>query len=276
MRRCLLRSITARRFRDELTAALRWNDFVLHFQPVVELPTGRVAGAEALIRWNHVDRGLLAPSEFIPFAQEHDLLRPISAWVIDGALTAAGVLCAIEPSFRVWVNVSASELRRRNWLDRIASTGSVLEGLGVEITESAAITDLPEALGTLAAIKRAGIAIALDDFGTGHSSLAQLKQIPFDVVKLDRSFIAGFPGDAHDREIVVAMLSIGRTLGFETVAEGIETPEQAEALRDAGCRYGQGFHLGRPMLLENLVATVRLRRAIEIGRRRLCQTVPEQ
>jgi EAL domain-containing protein (putative c-di-GMP-specific phosphodiesterase class I) len=254
--------LSARRLQGELTSALHAQDFVLHVQPVVELTSGRIVAAEALIRWNHLERGLLLPAEFVPFAEDRGLLPSIGAWVIGEAVAVAAGLRAIEPSFRVWFNASVPELGDPRWLERIASFGDSLHGLGVEITESVAMRDLPGTLRTLAALKQAGLSIALDDFGTGYSSLAQLKQLPVDVVKLDRAFIAGFPGDPRDREIVGAILSIGRRFGFETVAEGIETAEQARALRDAGCRYGQGYHLGRPMPIEALVAIVQQRRPI--------------
>lgn len=249
--------LSARRLHGELASALRAHDFVLHVQPEVDLATGRIVSAEALIRWNHLERGLLPPSAFVPFAQEHGLLPSIDAWVVGEAAAAATALRAIDPSFRVWFNVTANELNDPRWLARIAQFGGALRGLGVEITESVAMHDVAATLRTLAALKKTGLAIALDDFGTGYSSLAQLKRIPVDVVKLDRSFTAGLPGDMHDREIVTALLSIGKRFGFDTVAEGIETAEQARALRDAGCRFGQGFHLGRPMPLHDLVGVLR-------------------
>jgi EAL domain-containing protein (putative c-di-GMP-specific phosphodiesterase class I) len=262
MKRFLLDLLADRRMRNALESAIHAHDFVLHVQPEVDLTTGRIVAAEALIRWNHIERGLLLPAEFVPFAQDHGMLPVIGAWVIGQAAAAASALRAIDPSFRVWFNVSAPELCDPRWLDRIACYGDALQGLGVEITESVAIRDLPETLRTLAAIKDAGLSIALDDFGTGYSSLAQLKRLPIDVVKLDRAFIAGFPGDGRDREIVGAILKIGRRFGFETVAEGIETAEQAGALHDAGCRYGQGYYLGRPMPVDTLIAVVRERRAL--------------
>jgi len=260
VKRFLLDFISTRRLQGEIESALRAEDFVLHVQPEVDLASGHIVSAEALIRWNHLERGLLPPSEFVPFAQEHGLLPSIGAWVVGRAAAAAALLRTIDPSFRVWFNVSPSELDDPRWLGRIGQFGDALQGLGVEITESVAMRDVPATLRTLAALKSAGLAIALDDFGTGYSSLAQLKRIPVDVVKLDRSFTAALPGDMRDREIVTAILSLGARFGFETVAEGIETAEQARALRDAGCRYGQGFYLGRPVPVDDLVRIVRQRR----------------
>jgi len=256
MKRFLLDFIAAQRLRSDLASALRAEDFVLHFQPVVDLSCGRIVAAEALIRWNHPQRGLLLPSEFVPFAEARGLLQPIDEWVVGGAAAAAAGLRAIDPAFRVWFNVSAPELSDPGWFARIAGYGTLLRGLGVEITESVAMHDVPETLRTLAALKNTGLEVALDDFGIGHSSLARLKRLPVDVVKIDKSFTAAFPGDVRDREIVVAILNIGRRLGFDTVAEGIETAEQATSLREAGCRFGQGFHLGRPMPVDDLVTLV--------------------
>ena len=256
MKRFVLGFLSARRLQSELALALRAESFVLHVQPEIDLASGRVVAAEALIRWNHVERGLLPPSEFVPFAEDHGILPSIDAWVVGQAAAAAARLRAIDPAFRIWFNVSPSELGDPRWLKRIAQCGDSLEGLGAEITERVAMRDVPETLRTLAALKAAGLSIALDDFGTGYSSLAQLKRIPVDVVKLDRSFTAGLPGDVRDREIMSAVLSIGAKLGFDTVAEGIETAEQARAVRDAGCRFGQGYFLGRPMPVHELVTLV--------------------
>ena len=253
MKRFLLDYLSTRRLQGELTVALRARDFVLYVQPEVDLVSGRIVAAEALIRWNHLERGLLPPSEFVPFAQEHGLLPSIDAWVVGEAAAAAAALRAIDPSFRLWFNVSAGELGDPRWLASIANFGDTLQGLGAEITENVAMSDVRETVRTLTRLKNAGLSIALDDFGTGYSSLAQLQRLPVDVVKLDRTFTAGLPGDGRDREIVNAILSIGAKFGFETVAEGIETAEQAHALRESGCRYGQGYYLGRPMPVHELL-----------------------
>jgi EAL domain-containing protein (putative c-di-GMP-specific phosphodiesterase class I) len=198
------------------------SDVALRFRPEVDLATGRIVAAKALG----------------------------GASAIGQAVAAAARLGEIDPGIRVWCNVSRAEigdLARRAGLER------GLRGLGVEIAEDAAMRDVPGTLRAFAALRDAGLAIALDDFGAGHCSLAQLGRFRVDLVKLDRTFAAGPPGDVRDREIVAAIVRIGRALGFETVAKGIDTIRQAAALHDAGCRYGQGHYLGRPVAVDELI-----------------------
>ena len=252
------RSVNAWRLRTQLLAALATDELHLDFQPTVDLTTGRIVGAEALVRWNHPERGMLAPVQFIGFAEEHGMLPALGAWVMRRALEASAWARRIDPDLRIWFNLAPSELADPQLLARIAEHGS-LHGIGVEITEGGAIRDVAATQRALAALKAAGARIALDDFGTGQSSLSQLKRLPVDVVKLDRAFTADLPGDEYDREIIDAVLGIGQRFGFATLAEGIETPAQARWLRDAGCRYGQGFLFGRPMPLDQLLTTVRAR-----------------
>lgn len=251
--------VYAMNLKNELAAALLDEDFVLHFQPEIDLQTGAITGAEALIRWNHPRRGLLLPAEFIPFAEEHGLLRSVGTWVARGAAQAAKRLRALDPSFRIWVNVAATELRSPALIGNLTGSGPVHGSLGVEIRQGAAMLDLRTTRQAFAALKTAGISIALDDFGTGHWPLAELAHLPIDLVKLDRSFTAGSPDDERDREITVAMVELGKRLGFETLAKGIETLQQAHAMREAGCTYGQGFLLGHPMPLDDLAALLSAR-----------------
>ena len=251
------------RFREEQDAQLRYelaralsaDEFVLHFQPEFHLPSGRMVGAEALIRWNHPERGQLQPAAFIPFAEEHGLMPAIGRWVMRESVAAAARFRTIDPLFRVWFNLSAVELCDARLLQAIAEYGP-LDAVGVEITESAVMHDLEGTLRALAALKAAGAAVALDDFGTGQSSLVQLKRLPLDVVKLDRAFTAGIPGDAHDGYIVDAVLTIARQFGFGVVAEGIESAEQARWLRARRCGFGQGYFLARPVSAARIVEMI--------------------
>jgi predicted signal transduction protein with EAL and GGDEF domain len=256
----------ARQLRSDLATALVEEDFVLHFQPEVDLVSGAVVGAEALIRWNHPQRGLLMPSEFIPFAEEHGLLRSVGAWVIREAAVAARRLVEIDPSFRVWINLSPTELTNPALNRQLAECGSLQRSLGIEIRQTSALRRPGGQLASLSAFKRAGLQIAIDDFGTGTLPLSELKYFPIDVVKLDRSFISGLPHDRRDREIVEAVLDLGARFGFTTLAKGIETGEQARVLRDAGCNRGQGYYFGRPMPLDDIVTLLRTR-ATAITRR---------
>jgi diguanylate cyclase (GGDEF)-like protein len=233
-----------RLMQDDLGAALARNEFVLHYQPHVDIATRSIIGAEALIRWNHPTRGMIDPGCFIPFAERYGLAGAIGAWVMREAAEAARLWRKHDPSFRVWFNLSAAELRDETLAVRIRELGDV-RGLGVEITESAAMENVAEAMKVMKALRKLGVRIALDDFGTGYSSLAHLKRLPLDVVKIDRAFIDGLPTDRHDAAVVNAVLSLAQSYGLETVAEGIETPEQADFLQAAGCRIGQGFLYGK-------------------------------
>jgi diguanylate cyclase (GGDEF)-like protein len=238
---------TVRRLKDELARALANDEFVLYFQPHVDLREGRVAGAEALIRWKHPKRGLLLPSEFIGFAERHGFAEQIGAWVMRETVRLSAPWRHADPGFTAWCNVSAMELRLSTLAARLAELSGQLRGVGVEITESAVMDNVDEMGKAIALLRDAGLAIALDDFGTGYSSLARLRALPIHVVKIDRAFISGTPHDAHDIAIVEAVVSIAKRYGFETTAEGVETMEQVAFLSAAGCTHGQGFVYARPM-----------------------------
>jgi EAL domain-containing protein (putative c-di-GMP-specific phosphodiesterase class I) len=256
-RRAVEHLVHARRLHDELSSAVAAEQLTLHFQPEVHLPTGLIVGAEALVRWNR-DGVVIPAAEFVPYAEEAGLLPQIDAFVFRRAVAAAATFRTIDPQFRVWFNVSAGELSDMTLWRRVRACGSDLRGLGVEITESAVMKDLSNSLRTLRALREAGLAVALDDFGTGHSSLAQLKHLPLNVVKLDRAFVAELPGNARDRCLVEAVVTIGRRFGFETLAEGIETPQQAGWLRDHGTRFGQGYLFGAAMPAGDLANILRM------------------
>lgn len=241
------RLANARAMQTELGEALVRDEFVLHFQPTVEIASGRISGAEALIRWQHPDRGLVLPADFIPFAEQHGMIGAIGAWVMRETVRLSHAWRRDDPRFRVWFNLSAVELSDPMLIGRIATLGDDLAGIGVEITETAAMRNVHDTARTIAALREAGLLIALDDFGTGYSSLAHLKRLPIDVVKIDRTFIDGIPGDPHDTAIVEAVASIAQRYGFETVAEGVENLDQVALLAMSGCTYGQGFAYARPM-----------------------------
>jgi EAL domain-containing protein (putative c-di-GMP-specific phosphodiesterase class I) len=228
-------------------------DFVLHATPQVDLASGRVVAAEIAIRLRDIEDALREPQQLGPLVRERDGLLPaIGAWALREAVAATANFRAIRPSFRIWVNVSGSELCDPNWLEGVLRHGDALRGIGVDVTEDAALRDLEGTLRTFSALKDAGVSIALDDFGTGNPSLPQLKQLPVDVVKLDRALTLGVHDDERERQMVSAILSMGRGLGFETVAEGIESAGQLRALRDEGCRFGQGDFFGRPIPVADL------------------------
>ena len=232
---------------NELLAALAGGQFELHFQPHVNLRTRDIVGAEALIRWRHPERGLVAPGAFIPFAERRGLASWIGAWVMGEAAGVSQGWRKANAGFRAWFNLTAAEMRDESLARRLGDLGGDISGLGVEITESAAMENIAQTLVVMNQLRRVGVRIALDDFGTGYSSLAQLKRLPIDVVKIDGSFIAGLPADRHDRAIIDAVLSIGHSYGYETLAEGIEREDQAAYLVSAGCEFGQGYLFGRPV-----------------------------
>lgn len=250
---------TTRKLKDELSAAVLRSEFVLYFQPHVDLATGRIGGAEALIRWQHPERGLVQPNDFIPFAERHGLAGAIGAWVMGETARVSREWRRSDPAFRAWFNLSAAELRDQTLVPRLRELGDDLSGLGVEITESMAMENVVETLHVMEALHGAGIQVALDDFGTGYSSLAHLKRLPIDVVKIDRAFVTGLPADRFDVAIVDAVLSIARSFGFETLAEGIEEEHQAAFLRTAGCALAQGYLYGRPMPAADFTALRMLR-----------------
>ena len=237
-----------------LRLAMCHGELCLHYQPEVELETQRITAVEALLRWQHPERGLVPPGEFIPAAEESGLIVPMGEWVLREACSQLGAwrrAGTIDPRVRVAVNVSARQLSHPDLPSTVAAAlaGADLDSaaLCLEITESAVIQDTGVALANLNAIKRQGVAIALDDFGVGFSSLSQIRELPpVDVIKVDRSFIAGLGTNESDGAVVNAVLSLTRSLGLTAVAEGVETETQLGLLRRLGCDVGQGFYFARP------------------------------
>jgi EAL domain-containing protein (putative c-di-GMP-specific phosphodiesterase class I) len=238
--------------KDDLMRAIAAEDFELYFQPQFHLPSGMLIGAEALIRWNRLGQGTLCAADFIPFAEEHELLGAVGAWVVREAAFAAKKMRAIDPLFRVWFHLSSSELNDARVLRAIDQTGPALHGLGVEI-RAHSVVDEDGASCAFMRLKDAGLAVALDNFG-GSSSLLRLMSLPVGVVKLDRSLTTALPNGRAEREIVAAVIELGHRLRFETAAEGVESDAQAGWLRNAGCTFAQGHRFGRPMRSEELTA----------------------
>jgi diguanylate cyclase (GGDEF)-like protein len=237
--------------RAELRAAIERDELTLHYQPKVDLATARIAGVEALIRWQHPRHGLVPPGQFIPWAEEVGLIHPISHWVLQAAIKQAGAWHAAGLDLPIAVNLSAADLHD----DALSQTiGDLLESLNVppadlvlEITESKIMTDPGRALGTLARLHTMGVPIALDDFGTGYSSLGYLKRLPVTQVKIDKSFVIDMATDQNDAAIVLATISLSHALGLTVVAEGVEETATWEALASLGCDQVQGYYVARPM-----------------------------
>jgi EAL domain-containing protein (putative c-di-GMP-specific phosphodiesterase class I) len=240
--------------KPDLRAALEQRQFVLHYQPEVELATRRIVGLEALIRWRHPERGLLPPSEFIPAAEESGMILPIGDWGLSEVCHQIQHWNRTLPSLsslRVCVNLSATQFSREGLADHVeallAHTGISSGQLGLEMTESSLIGDRRTAVDVLAHLHKLGVSLLMDDFGTGYSSLNNLHSFPFDVLKIDRSFVSRMTHGEQPQQIVRTIIELARVLGMDVVAEGIENREQHELLRQMGCRYGQGFLYAKPM-----------------------------
>jgi diguanylate cyclase (GGDEF)-like protein len=239
--------------RGELVEALTHDQFTLHYQPHVELGTGRVTGCEALIRWNHPTRGLVAPFHFIPFAEETGFITSIDDWVMQHAFEAAARFGAARPDFRLYFNLSGRQAGDRGLVRsfvRAARAGVPLKNVGIEITETDAMRDTAATRRVLRALRRLNVRTAIDDFGMGYSSLSSLKQLPVDIVKIDRSFVSGLENNKDDAAMAETIISIAEHFGFESLGEGAETPAEIDWLREHSCRYVQGYGICHPLPLE--------------------------
>jgi diguanylate cyclase (GGDEF)-like protein len=235
-----------------LRRALDGDQFLLHYQPIIDLNRGTVCGVEALLRWDCPGVGLVPPMRFIPLAEEIGLIVPIGRWVLREAGRVVRRWAAAttgEAPFTMSVNVSAAQLSE----DLVATVAEMVAQSGppriftLELTESALMEDVERAIEVLTALRATGAGIAIDDFGTGYSSLSLLRQLPLDSLKVDRSFVTGIASSSGDRAIAEAMVGLAHSFGISAVAEGVETAEQLAVLRELGCDRGQGFYFARPM-----------------------------
>lgn len=243
------RKLQARRLLElDLRKAIVNSEFVLHYQPIMDLQTEKVTGFEALVRWNHPERGLIPPLEFIPLAEETGLILPIGEWVLR---TACAQAAKWPETVGVAVNLSATQFKGRNLvqlaMNALASSGLSPSRLDLEITESLLLQDEANILAILHQLRDIGIRISLDDFGTGYSSLAYLRNFPFDKIKIDRSFVQDMLVRKDCRAIVRAVVGLARSLSITTVIEGVETKEQLEAAKTDGCTEGQGYLFSKAM-----------------------------
>ena len=239
---------------EDMLDALNLNQFVLHYQPEVELTTRRIVGVEALVRWQHPQRGLVSPLDFIPQAEENGLILPLGDWGLGQACRQLQTWQRKWPrlsNLRVCVNLSARQFSRVGLADHVESllleTGLSANQLGLELTESSLISDATEAARVLTTLNRLGVSLHMDDFGTGYSSLSHLHLFPFHVLKIDRSFVQRITTGHQSLQIVQTILELARVLGMDVVAEGIESQMQREKLIAAGCSVGQGYYFARPI-----------------------------
>jgi len=244
-----------------LRQAIKHQEFVLHYQPVVSLASGEIVGAEALIRWQHPNKGLIYPDNFIEIAEETGLIEPIGQWVIEQACADLRHWHEQGVAIQVAVNVSSRQCNQschtpiREIISNALKTNKMApSSLKVEITESLLMDNSQEMITTLQGIRSLGVAIHMDDFGTGYSSLSYLKHFPIDVLKIDRSFIEGAIDDETDASLVEAVVRIGHSLSLKLVGEGIETKQHYDYLRSLGCDYGQGYFISKPIVVEQLIA----------------------
>ena len=243
---------------EELREAIKTSQFVLYFQP--QISRNRLAGVEALIRWNHPGRGVLLPGEFIPLAEEIGLIMPIGNWVLEAACAQIAAWSARRQSanLAVSVNISARQFRMPDFVDQVlgalARTGSNARNLRLELTESMLVENIDEVINKMTELKSHGIRFSLDDFGTGYSSLTYLKRMPLDQLKIDRSFVRDILSDEGSAAIAQTIISLSRAMGLPVIAEGVETEEQREFLSHLGCHAFQGFLFSRALPIDEFQA----------------------
>lgn len=245
----------------DLRDGIRLQQFILHFQPQMD-HAGGVQGAEALVRWLHPRRGLVSPVEFIPLAEETELIVTLGAWVLERACEQLSVWAGMPAMAHLTlaVNVSARQFRQPDFVDLVLATldrsGANPAKLKLEITESMLLDNIDEIIAKMAALKARGVCFSLDDFGTGYSSLSYIKRLPFDQLKIDQSFVRDVLADANDAAIARTVVALAQTMGLDVIAEGVEKHDQLAFLADIGCLAYQGFLFGRPMAIVDFDAMV--------------------
>jgi diguanylate cyclase (GGDEF)-like protein/PAS domain S-box-containing protein len=239
------------RLASDMRRGIEQNEFTVYYQPKVDLQTGKIVSMEALVRWQHPQRGFVSPAKFIPFAEETGLIEPLGKIVLE---TACREAVKWQPKtgepMVMAVNLSAIQFRNPNLVEEVNEvlirTGLPPQALELEITESAVLGDVNATIATLEELKKLGIRLAIDDFGTGYSNLGHLRKFPVDVLKIDQSFVRGMTGALDDMPIVEAVISLAKALELHVVAEGVETAQQMKQLKDLGCDLGQGYYFAKP------------------------------
>jgi diguanylate cyclase (GGDEF)-like protein len=249
-----------------LWAALQEEQLHVYYQPLVEVATGKFVGTEALVRWRHPERGVMMPGEFIGIAEDTGQIAAVDRYVLARACEQAAAWTAAGHPLRMSVNVAAGQLNDASFQDFVqrvlADTGLSPAQLCLEITESSLMRQAARGDEYLAELKRVGVALSIDDFGTGYSSLAYLHHLPVDELKIDRSFISGLGRDRRDRHLVEAIVGMGRALGLEVLAEGVESEHQMQALAALGCTRAQGYLFARPQPPDRLLSLLEEQRGV--------------
>jgi EAL domain-containing protein (putative c-di-GMP-specific phosphodiesterase class I) len=241
------------RLQVDLRQALERSELLLFYQPIFEMSDGRLKGFEALVRWSHPTRGLIAPERFIPLAEESGLIVPVGRWVLEEAIhqiTAWDLRHASARSLSISVNVSTVQLISPSLISDVQRTleqsGIAPSRVVLEITEGSLAKDAERIIEVLDELRKLGVRIAIDDFGTGYASLSHLRRLPVDILKVDRSFVAALNEGGKSEELLKAILDVGQALSLAVVAEGIEAQSQMTALEEMGCEMAQGFLVGKP------------------------------
>jgi EAL domain-containing protein (putative c-di-GMP-specific phosphodiesterase class I) len=254
-----LKAVERQSLESSLRLALEREEFLLHYQPKVDLNTGEITGVEALIRWLHPDRGLVPPAQFIPVAEDSGLILPIGHWVLREACRQAREWQdAGLPFKRMSVNVSATEFRHEDFVESVrtilSDTGLAARYLDLELTEGVLMDDAESTASVLQELKTMGVQLAVDDFGTGYSSLSYLRRFPIDELKIDQSFVREISNEPNDSAIVSAIIDMGKNLKQRVIAEGIETKDQLTFLQTRHCAEGQGYLFSRPLAAAQLAS----------------------
>lgn len=256
------RAVEVQSIEASLHLALERNEFLLHYQPKINLHTGAIVGVEALIRWQHPQRGLLQPGHFVSIAEDCGLILPIGRWVLREACRQAGAwINSGLPAIIVAVNTSALEFRSEEFLENVRATlnttGFDPHLLEIELTESILMRDVESTNSVLHSLSDMGIRLAIDDFGTGYSSLSYLRRFPINTLKIDKCFVNQLNTNPDDATIVQAVIGLGKSLHQQVIAEGVETQEQYEFLLAENCDEGQGYYFGRPLAPQSLAALLK-------------------
>ncbi|WP_112193719.1 bifunctional diguanylate cyclase/phosphodiesterase [Pseudomonas sp. LG1E9] len=266
-----LRAQHQQNLESAIRQALERDEFVLHYQPKLDLASGNIVGAEALIRWFQPRSGWVNPADFIAVAEDSGLIVPLTQWVLRQACEQAQIWRVMGlPPLRVSVNISAIDFRQRDFVDNLAAvlkeTGLPSAQLELEITESVLMQNVDETVDILQRIKAMGVRLALDDFGTGYSSLSYLRRFPIDVLKIDQSFIRGLNTNSQDAQLITAIIGMGKSLELNIIAEGVETTEQLDFLKTLECEEGQGFLFSKAVPAKDFAQLLQVGRAMPITR----------
>jgi EAL domain-containing protein (putative c-di-GMP-specific phosphodiesterase class I) len=244
----------------DLQVAVERGQLRVVYQPIVSLDTGEMAGVEALVRWDHPERGLVSPGEFIQIAEENGTILPIGRWILNTACREAAAWRLDRRPLFLCVNVSAREIQQADFVSAVesalASASLPAERLSLEITETALLKATPATIATLEAVRALGVRVVIDDFGTGYFSLSHLRQFPVDALKIASEFVQVAEGDSRSSALAGAIVAMSQSLQIRTVAEGIEDAEQADRMRALGCTYGQGYFFSHPLSTADVALAV--------------------